>query len=555
MSHECQPNDRDNILIIDDTPNNLRVLSALLDKHGYEVRKALTGSMALTAARIHPPDLILLDIMMPNMDGYEVCLSLKADDRTKDIPIIFLSALDEPMDKVRAFQVGGSDYITKPFNREEVLARIANQLRLKLLQQQLRDRNTQLQQEVRDRVIAQTQLQQFSDRLKQLHRLNTQYYSTLEARFQAYLVAGCESLGLSTGLVSRLQNADYMIDAIYSNRSELHLNLTFNLSNTYGNLVVREQRTIARDRVGDDPQLNQTAFYQKFQLETYIGTPLWVDGEIYGMLEFAATAPRARSFCAEEIELIELMSQTLAKSITTHQADTRRKQAEMALRIAKQKSENLLLNILPRPIAEQLKQNPSAIAEQFDDVTILFADLVGFTPLASQLSPIELMQLLNQVFSTFDRLAEQYGLEKIKTIGDAYMVVGGLPVPKLDRAEAMAEMALAMQAAMATLSLEQLNRVRPGKPFQIRIGMNTGSVVAGVIGLKKFIYDLWGDAVNIASRMESQGEPGKIQVTEQTYHRLKHQYQFEQRGKIPIKGKGEITTYWLVGRHERGNRQ
>ncbi|HLO46967.1 MAG TPA: adenylate/guanylate cyclase domain-containing protein [Kamptonema sp.] len=221
---------------------------------------------------------------------------------------------------------------------------------------------------------------------------------------------------------------------------------------------------------------------------------------------------------------------------------TERKQAEEALRIAQEQSERLLLNILPKTIADQLKQSQNAIAEQFDDATILFADIVGFTPLSARTPPIELVNLLNHIFSQFDELAEMYGLEKIKTIGDAYMVAGGLPVPMEDHANAVAQMALAMQGAIARFQAEK------GEPFQIRIGINTGAVVAGVIGIKKFIYDLWGNTVNVASRMESQGMPGRIQVTTTTYERLKDKYLFEERGAIAIKGKGEMNTYWLLGK-------
>ncbi|CAD5930542.1 adenylate/guanylate cyclase domain-containing protein [Planktothrix agardhii] len=217
------------------------------------------------------------------------------------------------------------------------------------------------------------------------------------------------------------------------------------------------------------------------------------------------------------------------------------------LRLEKERSEQLLLNILPEVIANQLKHNTKAIASAIEEVTILFADVVGFTPLSSQIPPIELVSVLNEMFSIFDHLAEKNGLEKIKTIGDAYMVVGGLPLPKANHAEAIADMALGMQAAMAEFKVP-LERFNIDSQFQIRIGINTGSVVAGVIGIKKFIYDLWGDAVNIASRMESSGDPGRIQVTEATYHRIKDQYNFEKRGIISIKGKGEMTTYWLMGK-------
>ncbi len=223
---------------------------------------------------------------------------------------------------------------------------------------------------------------------------------------------------------------------------------------------------------------------------------------------------------------------------------TARKQIEAELRAEQEKSEQLLLNVLPAEIAAQLKQGQGAIATRFDQVTILFSDIVDFTGLAARLSPTDLVNLLNQIFSTFDQLADQYGLEKIKTIGDSYMVVGGLPAPRPDHAEAIAAMALDMQRAINQF------RTNEGDFFRLRIGINTGPVVAGVIGIKKFSYDLWGDAVNIASRMETHGAAGKIQVTAATYQLLKHQYQFVKRGTIPIKGRGEMTTYFLLSKRD-----
>ena len=221
-----------------------------------------------------------------------------------------------------------------------------------------------------------------------------------------------------------------------------------------------------------------------------------------------------------------------------------RKEAELALHIAQQQSESLLLNILPKTIAEQLKQSTDAIAEHFDEVSILFSDIVGFTPLSARLSPIDLVKLLNDMFSKFDKLAEKYQLEKIKTIGDAYMVAAGLPLRRENHAQAIAEMALDMQDSIHQFCRD--NR----EEFQIRIGIHSGPVVAGVIGKKKFIYDLWGDTVNVASRMESSGTPGKIQISSDTYELLKNRYIVEKRGQISVKGKGEMITYWLVGRKD-----
>ncbi|MGE5658219.1 MAG: adenylate/guanylate cyclase domain-containing protein [Actinomycetota bacterium] len=221
---------------------------------------------------------------------------------------------------------------------------------------------------------------------------------------------------------------------------------------------------------------------------------------------------------------------------------TKRKQMQAALTIEQKKTESLLLNILPKPIADRLKQAQSLIADRFDETTILFADLVNFTQLSTQMPATEIVYFLNEIFSAFDRLTEQYGLEKIKTIGDAYMVAGGIPTPRSDHAEAIADMALDILAAV-----NQFNQQR-GENFQIRIGIHSGPVIAGVIGTKKFTYDLWGDAVNTASRMESQGLVGKIQVSSDTYQLLQNHYTFEERGIIQIKGKGEMRTYLLTGR-------
>ncbi|MEZ2240916.1 adenylate/guanylate cyclase domain-containing protein [Microcoleus sp.] len=364
------------ILVVDDTPHNVRLLSTILTGQGYQVRKALNGQRALATVQEFPPHLILLDVMMPEMNGYEVCEHLKSSPTTSSIPVIFLSALDDASDKVKAFDVGAVDYITKPFQEKEVLARVANQL------------------------------------------------------------------------------------------------------------TIRSQKELLQEQTN--------------QLE-----------ELVGRLE---------------------------KEIKERQV------AELAVRLAQEKSDHLLLNILPAAIVEALKKGEGTNAERFDSATVLFADIVNFTSIAARISPLELVKFLNQIFSKFDELTEKHGLEKIKTNGDAYMVAGGLPVPRPDHAEAIANMALDMQEAIADFKTDR------GEPFQIRIGINTGPVVAGVIGTKKFSYDLWGDTVNVASRMESQGLPGCIQVTTAVYQQLKNDYVFEERGSISVKGKGETIAYLLTSK-------
>ena len=337
------------ILLVDDKPDNLRLLSKILMEQGYEVGKALNGDMALRAIKTALPSVILLDINMPNMDGYEVCKRLKEDAQTQQIPVIFISALDDVWDKVKAFKVGGVDYITKPFQGEEVLARVENQLKIQALQK--------------------------------------------------------------------------------------------------------------------------------------------------------------------------------------------------ALRKEQQKSEKLLLNILPEAIVEELKENNSSTPMQYEEATFLFADIAKFTPNSSVMPPADVVELLNQVFSAFDELVSKHGVEKIRTIGDSYFVGAGLPVKRKDHVEAIANLALGMQSCIARFHWPN------GEPLKLRVGINTGGpVVAAVIGTKKFAYDVWGDAVNIASRMESHSKPGRIQVTAATMALLKDKYEFQERGVIEVKGKGEMLTYWLCDR-------
>ena len=207
-----------------------------------------------------------------------------------------------------------------------------------------------------------------------------------------------------------------------------------------------------------------------------------------------------------------------------------------------ERSDRLLLNILPAPIADRLKRDEQVIADGFAEVTVLFADLVEFTRHSQQVAPGQVVAGLNELFSAFDELTRRHGLEKIKTVGDAYMVAGGLPEPRPDHAEAVAELALDMREEVAR------HTDPSGRPLQVRIGVDTGPVVAGVIGRHKFSYDLWGDTVNTASRMESQGVPGCIQVTDRTYRCLRDRYRFERRGPVQVKGKGELVTWFLVAR-------
>lgn len=343
------------ILIVDDLAENREILSRRLTRLGYSVQAVESGQRALQTIADHAPDLILLDILMPELDGFEVLRRLKADPLTQHIPVIMLSSADQTETAVRCIELGADDFLPKPFNATLLTARMESSLSKKKLRDQ------------------------------------------------------------------------------------------------------------------------ETAFLAQLRAERDI-------------------------------------------------------------------SERLLLNILPQAIAERLKQGEKIIADSFAEVTVLFSDFVGFTRLASGISPRELVTRLNEIFSAFDDLCERHGLEKIKMIGDAYMAVGGLPTPRADHAQAAADLALAMQQETARLAAIH------EQPLLMRIGLNTGPVVAGVIGSKKFAYDLWGDTVNLASRMETLAPQGGILVTATTYGRLQDQYDFQPSRLLRVKGKGPVLTYRLLGK-------
>jgi adenylate cyclase len=342
------------ILVVDDNASNRDLLARRLERQGHTVLQAEDGSRALALVGELALDLVLLDLMMPGMSGYEVLTRLKADLRHRDLPVIMISALSELDSVVRCIEAGAEDYLAKPFNPILLRARVGSSLEKK------------------------------------------------------------------------------------------HL----------------------RDR---------------------------------------------------ERQMVE------------------------ALRAEKERSEHLLLNILPQAIVTRMNGGETVIADHLPDVTILFADLVGFTRIASAMAVADLVRMLNGLFSEFDRLAIEHGVEKIKTVGDNYMLAGGLPDPHADHACAVAGMAVAMLAAVERTSRDF------GVPLQMRIGIHSGEVVAGVIGTHKFVYDVWGDAVNVASRMESHGLPNRIMISAATHARVRGRFRAEPHGMVEVKGKGLMETFFLLG--------
>jgi len=280
---------------------------------------------------------------------------------------------------------------------------------------------------------------------------------------------------------------------------------------------------------GDPYPMEECQIYKAFRQ----GDGIHVDNEVMWRAD-------GSSFYAEYWSYPMEKAGQIVGSVLTFMDISDRRQLEAKLRAENARAERLLLNVLPARIAEQLKAHPGrTIAERFEGVTALFADIVDFTPLTSRLNPEFAVELLNEVFTAFDAMAARHEVEKIKTIGDGYMVVAGAPVPRDDHCDAVARLALDMRDYMNSRVADD------GTKLRMRIGINSGNAVGAVVGSSKFTYDLWGDAVNVASRMESSGEPGRIQVARGAYERLKDKYVLVPRGEIDVKGKGEMETWFL----------
>ena len=281
--------------------------------------------------------------------------------------------------------------------------------------------------------------------------------------------------------------------------------------------------------------------------------PIYSQDEVIGVMD--SEHSQEGFFTQEHLHIFTTVATMMAARVVRAELDAQLRDANRLLEAritertrelseATQRSERLLRNILPHSIVERLKRGEHAIAERFDEVTVMFADLVDFTRWSTLLSPEHVVEVLGQVFTEFDAVTERYGLEKIKTIGDSYMVVAGLPSPRPDHREVMAIMALAFVDAM-----QRLNAVLKTS-LDVRIGMHCGPVVAGIIGTRKFAYDLWGDTVNMASRLESHGVPGRIHVSEAIWQALKDRFAFEPRGEIEVKSIGKVKTWLLTGLRE-----
>lgn len=478
-----------NVLVVDDSRTNAYVVTKMLIELDHNVIAARDAEEALTLLREHPQiQVLIVDWVLPTMQGPDLAQVVRKEFSEPYRYIIMVTAKSGRTNMLVGLQSGIDDYMEKPVEVAELNARLKIAARILNLESDLKHQ------------------------LEKTEKVHREWEATTNAVSQLICLVSADGTVLQTNSIVEAWRLLPRTEAV-------DLPLTDMLARRYPDLAEQFRRIW-------DEMVNTLHQHQ--------------------MVEFEAADPTSGSYFTVQVQPIQQVSTangTRSSFAAVNIQDiTERKSLEIKLNKANTRTEELLLNILPAPIADRLRGGEHTIAESYESVTVMFADLVGFTRLTSSISPRQLMDMLNAVFTAFDDLTEKYDVEKIKTIGDAYLVVGGLPTPRPDHAEAIANMALEMQQAMTQLSQSS------GYPLSLRIGMDTGPVVAGVIGNKKFAYDLWGDTVNTAARMESNGIGGGIQVSERTYKRLKADYQFEARGEIEIKGKGKMPAFLLQGR-------
>jgi adenylate cyclase len=477
------------ILVVDDSPTIRAIAEASLTELNHNVTVSHDATNALELLHQFPIQLVILDWMMPGMDGIELATTIRNTFTDRYTYIIMLTAKDGITDMVLGLESGIDDFMIKPFDKRELNARIKIGERIINLENQLREN------------------------LDLMNQSRQEWAATTEAIPQLICLLDAEGNVIrSNGTLSGWQLA--RPDEIAGRK----------LHNLLRRIFPEFATQIRQQWVEASLLLSKGRNYNFDGIDTDTQRYFHVQYEPIGDLIIAE-----HSFAAVSI-----------------QDTTTQKTLELELISAKQqveeehdKSERLLLNILPPPIAERLKQNEETIAESFDEVSVLFADIVGFTALSRHTSPHKLVDLLNTIFTRFDQLAVHHQLEKIKTIGDAYLVVGGLSVANPEHLHSIINMGLDMNNA-----INEVNALW-NHDLSIRIGIDCGSVVAGVIGENKLIYDLWGDTVNTASRMESSGIKGHLQVTEAVYNNTYSFFNFQTRGNIEVKGIGAINTYIL----------
>ncbi len=528
LARYCPKTGEARVLVIEDEESTRRMMRLILEREGCIVAEAENGRVGLKRLAAEPPDLIVLDLMMPEMDGFEFLAECGKNETWRKIPIVVMTAKKLNAADRRRLEGGVTLLLEKGDDDLEAL--------LALLRDMIAKRPRQLPPAARpaaapvaapavkpappaaaDRAASHIPVIKGSAAvpgrpLLTGHILVVDDLENNRELLKRHLERDGHTVTLANGGVEALAVADRQpFDVIL-------LDLMMPDLNGFGVL----SRLKADGRTENIPVIMISALDEEKRVIQCIEA----GAEDYLTKPFDIVLLRAR----------------LNSCIERKRANDREKVYRDRLQDEKEKSEDLLLNILPPKIVDRINAGEELIADRFDNVSVLFADLVGFTEVSATLGPSELVQDLNRLFSRFDLLAKQCGVEKVKTIGDAYMVVSGLPDPKPDHREASAEMALGMLAA-----LDEINPTL-AKPFDIRIGIHAGPVVAGIIGKHKFVYDVWGSTVNIASRFESYSVPNHIHVSAELARPLAKKFVFESRGLLKMRSVGEIETFFLKGR-------
>jgi adenylate cyclase len=486
------------ILIVDDDLSTRTMLEQVVKYAGYETIMTSNAKDALDLLTKHTPQIILIDWMMPDMNGLELVKEIRQLYPEPYRYIMMITARDSNEDRVTGLSSGVDDYITKPFNTRELEARL--RIGARIVQMQT--------------TITETALQ--TQRTKQ------EWEATTDSISQLICLLDDEGRVIRANGTIEKWGLAWQSEAAGNPLHQL-------IANVYPDFAQK----FHQDWPTAHNHLARGMDYRYECMDNQRGHHFSVNFEPIN--PFGDRSVEASSFAAVNIQDI-----TEHKNLEKQLLD-----AKKQIEIENQKAHGLLLNTFPPVIAERLKEGETNIAESFDNVTVIFADLVGFTKLTDSTPPDKLIAMLNEIFSMFDDLTLQYGLEKIKTIGDAYMAVAGVPVSQSDHAARAANFALDLHNAIAYFNQGyELN-------LSVRVGIASGAVTAGVIGKFKYSYDLWGDTVNTASRMESHGIAGNIQITEDTYNLLLNDnYIFKAREDVVIKGKGKVKTYFLLSKRE-----
>ncbi len=503
------------VLVVDDTSANRELVSSILSTSdgSYKVLQAVNGKDGFDKAVESLPDVILMDLRMPEVDGIEAIKMLKNNESTKNIPIIVLTAFSSSESLSESFEIGAFDYLTKPISAGELLSRLKKALgvteEIKKIQSKANDLEnlvlvTGNSQNSFILVKTDGELEWANEGFTHIHGLSLQEY---KAKYGTTIFSLCQ---------------------------EPEIIAQFN--QCIANKTSFDYSTLIKTRNGEKKWL-QTFISPKFNAEGEVEKLIVTEIDITGLKNKEDELNKRNQYMQS---VMENLGQANRKLEEQTKEINRQKQL---IQEEQNKSEKLLMNILPFEIARQLKSKGTASTRQYKTVTVMFTDFKGFSTLTKELEPKDLVNILDTYFAKFDEIIGKHYLEKIKTIGDAYMCAGGLPLRNKSNP---------FDAVLAGLEIQNyMNHLNDSKVlnnmsiWELRIGIHTGSVVAGVVGRKKFAYDIWGETVNVASRMEQSGHVGMVNVSEVTYGYIKDFFECDYRGKIEAKNHGKIDMYFV----------